>query len=136
MNNEQNQGISRRSFIKRSTVVAIAATNMMMFTGLVNAIHISPSPETQSFRNMKACKVHRSEHDYTYPNKSTAKVWGCTALKSCKYIINCGEYYKLDADGNPEKDIDGNRVTVPVQWLCEDSNMEDPDEAEQKWCLR
>lgn len=37
MINEQNQGISRRSFIKRSTVAAIAATIMMMFTGLVNA---------------------------------------------------------------------------------------------------
>ena len=44
MKNEVNNGITRRSFIKRSTVAAIAASNLMMFTGLVNAAEESSSP--------------------------------------------------------------------------------------------
>lgn len=48
MKNETNNGITRRSFIKRSTVAAIAASNLAIFSGIVNAYDESPSPGSSS----------------------------------------------------------------------------------------
>lgn len=48
MKNETNHGITRRSFMKRSTVAVIAASNLAIFSGIVNASDESPSPGSSS----------------------------------------------------------------------------------------
>lgn len=100
MINEQNQGISRRSFIKRSTVAAIAATNLLMFTGLVNAGEESPSP--------KKCKVmiDVGTTDWSV-DKGIGNVihkindcW-CDDNTLGNGQIQCGVWYEFDKDANP-----------------------------------
>lgn len=124
MKNEQNQGVSRRSFIKRSTVAAIAATNMMMFTGLVNAQSILPSPADLLIPlidkgNMLKCKVRKQKANIAYPNGTNALIFYCIADKSCSDEITCGKMYVLGADGNPKVE-NGQRVKEEVKWKCDE----------------
>ena len=106
MKNEPCNGITRRSFIKRSTVAAIAASHLMMFTGLVNAVEESPSPfETGLLPpNCSVVKDPRKvdfsigHGEYERIEKLT-ECW-CSDNGVGNGEIACGVWKTFDAEGN------------------------------------
>lgn len=127
MKNESNNVITRRSFIKRSTVAAIAASNLMLFTGLVNAANISPSPLPEGDGEMATCEMITERVDYYGCNNQSVyneevyscywqnnMVLPCTAVGQC--LVNSiipGEYITVDVDcviNNAENPIICNKL--------------------------
>ncbi|MDQ8191628.1 hypothetical protein, partial [Roseibacillus persicicus] len=117
MNNSDNpRKTSRRSFIKKSVVASVAATNLTMFSGLVNAQSASPSP-----RDPK-CELQTWDQGVTtifLKGGGTIQVTRvrCRAINCASGYGQCGEYPKL-TNGTAELDSDGKVVTVPVDLPC------------------
>lgn len=80
--------------MKQSTVAAIAASNLMMFTGLVNAEGTHPSPaipvENEPTTMIK-CNVKKTKSEIQYTNNTEDLVYLCTADKSCVNEITRGK---------------------------------------------
>lgn len=127
-NESEPTGITRRSFLKRSTVAVIAATNMMMFTGLVNAAGTHPSPAIplDDSTNMWKCNVKKTRSLIQFPNNTQAQVFICTADSSCDLEITCGKMYVLNDLGNPEV-LNGVKTTQDVKWKCDEKTYMSDD---------
>ena len=84
-NESEPTGITRRSFLKRSTVAVIAATNIMMFTGLVNAAGTHPSPviPLDDSTNMWKCSVKKTKSLIQFPNNTQAQVFLVPVFREC-----------------------------------------------------
>jgi hypothetical protein len=124
MKNENINGITRRSFIKRSTVAAIAASNLMMFTGLVNAANISPSPLPEGDEEMATCEMITELVDYNESNNESVYscYWQNNMVLPCSSVGQClvnsiipGEYIPVDVYcviNNAENPIICNKLIV------------------------
>jgi hypothetical protein len=101
MKNETS-GISRRSFLKRSTVAILAASNMMMFAGLVNA-----AEESSSFQiPIQNCLVKMERVQETFPGGVKRVFHKCTIVNDslCGFAnlkIPCGIFSYDPFDGKP-----------------------------------
>jgi hypothetical protein len=125
MKNESNNGITRRSFIKRSTVAAIAASNLMMFTGLVNAVEESPSPMVGGGE----CVIDKFATNLFYAINNRVEnvpVYICTAT-GCDKKKPCGQHFLYDANNIIATYPDGSPVLTDVFVQCiPDGNQTPP----------
>ena len=125
MKNESSNGITRRSFIKRSTVAAIAASNLMMFTGLVNAHEESPSPMVGGGE----CVIDKIDTvlNYTINNRVVpVEVYICSAT-GCEKQLDCGQHFLYDANNIIATYPDGQPVFIGVSVKCIPEGEEQPE---------
>ena len=87
MKNETKYGMSRRCFIKRSTIAAIAAMNLMMFTGLVNAADESPSPEPDP---KTKCNYTETDERFLEGHYFYTKCYFASGSDLCSIETRCG----------------------------------------------
>lgn len=116
MKNETSNGMTRRSFMKRSTVAAIAATNLMMFTGLVNADELSPSPQEDATKCIPK-KTDAIEILRINNVNVRANVFICEAT-GCDQVVPCGSYVKFDNNNNIILDENGKPLLFDVNVQC------------------
>ena len=102
-------GTTRRSFIKRSVVAAVAVSSMTIFSGLVNAT----LPGSTGTETKKPCKVKRhvetNEGKYLYTKCWFENSDGCTDTAD----IPCG----------PAVNVPGLTVTVNCQVDKDENNF-------------
>lgn len=119
MKNDTNNGITRRSFMKRSTVAAIAAMNMMMFTGLVNAAEASPSTYKVHVL-MGGCNVEVTCEEVEYANATKREVARCKPLDPCNKIqFSCGVIRRVDPFTGEDILVNNEVQFDPVKVNCD-----------------
>jgi len=120
--------LTRRSFIKRSVVAAVAASSLTIFSGLVNAAEDSDY-----------CEIRREDRLYQwqngYPSIPVSYCWA-TNYSNDKYDcqMTCGNYIPRDRNGDPKRDDNGKLVLKPRTVYC----ILSKEDAERLgiWCLR
>jgi hypothetical protein len=97
------ENISRRSFLKKTTVLTVGVASMTLFSGLVNATAVyRPERPTCTFTNQTECK----EQSFFDLNGILQTVWLCTV--DCVTIGGLGEPCKknigvvCDSNSKPE----------------------------------
>lgn len=105
-------GTTRRSFIKRSVVAAVAVSSLTIFSGLVNA-------------NLPGggypCSISKNQGKFgDGGNFNDVEILFCRAKKAdCYQELKCGKFYQLDENGrvkvNPQT---GQPLTELVSWSC------------------
>ena len=89
--NPTPSGITRRSFIKRSVVAAVAVSNMTIFSGLVRAEF-----EEYGVSIPPPCGLTLEPYEWTFDDKIIT-VWKCSATGPvCDKEIFCGRMYEMD----------------------------------------
>lgn len=122
-------GLTRRSFIKRSVVAAVAASSMTIFSGLVRADSILYGVEVG---DGVFCFRHMQPDQWIFPNH-TLPVWKCSAVgQECDAHIPCGRMYEMDPfTGEPTIELlTGKMIWNDIFLHCA------TDRAPLKYCLR
>ncbi len=107
-----NSGLSRRSFIKRSVVAAVAASSMTIFSGLVNAGNESPSPASK-------CKMEKLSGASGQCRNQQSRIWDVN-LK--KYVLVGPILFLCEVSCNPKPntpDSNGNPRLGSFQVECD-----------------
>lgn len=108
MNEElSSNGLTRRSFIKRSVVASVAVAGMTIFSGLVHAGSVQ-NPYCSSTAN-------RATHDGVQDKDYSCKIQPPADGSSCSEEVVCGK----DANGNDVK-VKCDSVVVKCRTLATD----------------
>jgi hypothetical protein len=113
--NPTPSGITRRSFIKRSVVAAVAVSNMTIFSGLVRAEF-----EEYGVSIPPPCGLTLEPYEWTFDDKIIT-VWKCSATGPvCDKEIFCGRMYEMDPfTGDPILDpIENQMIWTDVKLNC------------------
>jgi len=102
--NQPTTGLTRRSFIKRSVVAAVALSTMTIFSGLVRA-------EGQDYQ--ETCKLTKEPDEWIF-DKGNIAIYKCSATGPiCDKDMPCGRMFEMDPfTGDPILDP----VTHQVTW--------------------
>lgn len=111
--------LSRRDFMKKTTVLTVGIAGMTLFSGLVNA------GESYGGTGPVCSPVHRSADVLTIGN-ANIPIWTCLATgPSCQEDIDCGSMTKFNADGTAATDKDGKVIVKKITVNC--ATNRDPD---------
>jgi hypothetical protein len=128
----KTNGMPRRSFMKKSVVAAVAASNMTIFSGLVNA---GEGPlDVFKYPDCKYCDIEKVPVDMTFAVpcveingrcervQNAPQQYECQADQSCSLDLECGETYVYtdEAMGCVVADANGIPIRVPVKFNCKD----------------
>ncbi len=113
-------GSTRRSFMKKSVVAAVAASNVTIFSGLVDAAEEEASGGkkcTLSYVNV------RTESILVFDDGEGTKTWQSMSVHdcvagSCVGTIGCSVYYRTDENGKIIRLQDGRIIWYPVTAKC------------------
>jgi hypothetical protein len=101
MNDIQSpSSITRRSFIKRSVVAAVAVSSMTIFSGLVNAANGEIYIPNGCSLSMTA-----SKYDLEW------LTWTCEVTGDCDELVECGQMFDIDPQTlKPARDAITNEI--------------------------
>jgi anaerobic selenocysteine-containing dehydrogenase len=90
--NPAQTGLTRRSFIKRSVVAAVAVSSMTIFSGLVKA---GDNPVYIHIRD--GCELSKEADQWNFPDGVSIMVYKCWSSGAiCNKDIECGVMYEMD----------------------------------------
>jgi len=118
--------------MKKSVVAAVAASNVTIFSGLVDA-----SEEQGSGNGAEECVIRTAPGTIPDPDPDNDAVVidYCWGDPSCDTTLNCGNYYLKNEDGSWKRNEEGDIVEDARKFKCAD--VQSKEEAIQKgiWCI-
>ncbi|MES2476504.1 MAG: twin-arginine translocation signal domain-containing protein [Verrucomicrobiota bacterium] len=133
------QKLSRRDFLKKTTVLAVGATSLTLFSGLAFA-SIPRGYQTYPKCGLKKTPGQFSVYIGNDPNATYIDIWNCEASGPvCIDTVECGEMNEYDPQLKDfKKDANGKRIKTAVVVDCWSDNGVDSEGLPKstKMCLR